>query len=463
MSMIAPRVREHSRGWSRDKVDITTPNENNEECNYKPYSTTSLQTTINFFNKNFDVNTTNSLFELVGGRTQKWKQIIAKIGQRYVNHHTPLNGGEDMVKPTYELKKNFECNPIVIYPHHYESAPELFNAVRNHAKRWQRLEQSTIEHRMRYARRMKKHPIFPINFFDLKYNQFIAYMQYREDYEQAGHFALKHDLQTFQMFLHAYGIDPRKWYYRLPPKPRHTERVLPLPDTVHTIITHQYSDDPYENALYQYLHAHNFWIGWRVPSEPSLLTIDDIDFDTNSILITEQKKHRSTRHIFPEPAIMTGKTRKSLKNWLTWRNKVETHKSGNYLYLQPNGKPFTVRHLGHRLSETGKQVFQSYRPYDARHWCAIARLIQTKIQTGHYECYTIKNWLGHEKIATTEGYIQHAENYYKRAPYDWISHTLKFNKNNKTEEESVEKSKQRLKSSVSNGNPPREENGLGEI
>lgn len=137
--------------------------------------------------------------------------------------------------------------------------------------------------------------------------------------------------------------------------------------------------------------------------------------------------------------------------------------SGNALYLQPSGKPFTVNHLGHRLSKTGKKVFPNFRPYDARHWCAVARLIQTKIPAGHYDCYTVKSWLGHEKIATTEGYIQHAENYYKRAPFDWISHTLKFNKNNNVEEESVEKSKLRQKTYVSTENSPREENGLGEI
>ena len=380
-----------------------------------------------------------------------------------MKHYNPPMNGEDMVNPTYELKKNFECNPIRINPRQYESTPELLNAVSDHAKRWQRLEKSTIDHRLRYARRMTKHLVFPIDFFNLEYNQFIAYMQYREDYEKASHYALKHDLQTFQMFLNAFGIDPKKWYYRLPPKPRHKERKLPLPDIVHKIITHKYSDNAYENALFQYLHAHNFWIGWRVPSEPCLMTVDDIDFDTESIIITEQKKHYSTRQIFPETAIMKGKTRKSFKNWLKWRNKVETSRSENYLYLQPSGKPFTVRHLGHRLSETGKKVYPTFKPYDARHWCAIARLIKTKVETGHYDCYTVKNWLGHEKIATTEGYIQHAENYYKKAPFDWISHTLKFNKNNNVEEESVEKSKQRQKSYVSTGNPPREKNGLGEI
>ena len=329
-------------------------------------------------------------------------------------------------------KKSFQSNPIQIHPHTCESLPELLNAVSNHAHRWQRLEHSTIDHRMRYARRMVNHPIFPINFFNLDYTQFIAYMHYREDYELAGHYALKHDLQTIHTFLHAYGIDPKTWYYRLPPKPHHNQRILPLPNIVHIIINTTYSEDPYENALIQYLHAHNFWVGWRVPSEPCLMTVDDIDFDTNSLIITEQKKHHSTRQIFPEPVIISGKTRKSFKNWLTWRDKVQTSTSGDALYLQPSGKPFTPNYLRQRLSTTGKQIFPHFRPYDARHWCAVARLIQTKIQTGRYDCYVVKTWLGHEKLATTEGYIQHAENYFTRAPFDWIKHTLKYNSKNPT-------------------------------
>ena len=443
---------------------LSNPVEDEVGSSYKVFSNQNhTQKTINFFNNKSDSYITNSNTMLVGGKDQVWKNNIENVSQNHVEQLEPHRGVEDMVNLAYELKKNFECNPIKVNPQTYESTPELFNAVSNHAKRWQRLEQSTIDHRMRYARRMTKHPVFPINFSNLDYNQFIAYIQYREDYEHAGHFALKHDLQTFQTFLHAYGIEPRKWYYKLPSKPKHNERILPLPDIVHAIITHKYSEDPYENALFQYLHAHNFWIGWRVPSEPCLMTVDDIDFDTNSLIITEQKKHHSTRQIFPELAIMTGRTRKSFKNWLRWRDKVETSKSGNALYLQPSGKPFTVRYLGHRLSETGKKVFPNFRPYDARHWCAVARLIQTKVKSGHYDCYTVKNWLGHEKIATTEGYIQHAENYYKRASFDWISHTLKFNRNNDVEEDSVEKSKLWLKTYVSTGNSPREENGLGEI
>jgi integrase len=431
-------------------MSITTPSEIKEEFDYKSFSNVSLkQKTINFFNNKSDSYLTNS-HELVGGKDQEWN-IEETIGQ---NHTTPppIQSWEEQVTLDYELKKRFEQNPIKINPTQYTSQPELFNAVAHHAKRWQRLSPSTIEHRLRAARRMTKHPIIPINFHQFTYNQFIAYMTYREDVEHAQHFALKNDLNAIKTFLIAYGEDLRNWYYRLPPCIAHKERIIPLPDIVHNIITAHFSNNKYENMLYQYLHSHNFWIGWRTPSEPALMTIDDIHFDTGCIVITEQKKRRSTRAIFPEPAILTGKTRKSIKNWLKWRDKVETSQSGNALYLQPNGRPFTIKYLGKKLRETGKQIYPHYKPYDSRHFCAIARLIKTKLDTGFYDVYHVQKWLGHDKITTTESYIHHAEEYFRIAPYDWIGRTLKFDT---IEEESSSKIKTTPKTYVSSGNSPR--------
>lgn len=332
-----------------------------------------------------------SFDNLAGGQKEVWKHIIRNLSQNHVESIDPQLDGEVMGELAYELKKNFErIDPIKIDSGNYESLPDLFNAVKEHAKRWQRLANSTIDHRMRCARRMARHPIFPIDFFNLNHEQFIAYMQCREDYEHAQHFALKNDLRSIHTFLRAFGIKPSDWFYRLPPEQKHRERILPLPETVHKMINFKYSEDAYENALYHYVHAHNFWIGWRVPSEPYLMTVDNIDFDTGSIIITERKKHNATRQIFPELSIMTGKTRKSFKNWLKWRDKVETSQSGNALYLQPSGKPFTLRHFGHKISETGKQVWPAFRPYDSRHWCAVGRLIKTKIETGSFEPFTVQ-------------------------------------------------------------------------
>ncbi len=170
-------------------------------------------------------------------------------------------------------------------------------------------------------------------------------------------------------------------------------------------------------------------IGWRVPSEIVNMKVSDVVLDgrRSYIVITETKKHylkRTLRGI--ETALLTSSIHLSLKNWMDcWRTKVENQYSGDALYLQPNGRPFTVRHLGHKLSQYGKLVYPSFRPYDMRHWCAIARLIQTKVKTGNYDCYTVRNWLGHDRITTTEGYIRDAESYFKQASVDWIAFALK--------------------------------------
>ena len=43
-----------------------------------------------------------------------------------------------------------------------------------------------------------------------------------------------------------------------------------------------------------------------------------------------------------------------------------------------------------------------------------------KKETGKFDTYTVRNWLGHERIQTTENYIRDAEQYYNQLPVDWI-------------------------------------------
>ncbi|MCK5030080.1 MAG: hypothetical protein KAR64_01300 [Thermoplasmatales archaeon] len=121
----------------------------------------------------------------------------------------------------------------------------------------------------------------------------------------------------------------------------------------------------------------------------------------------------------PEKAILNSKVHKSLKNWIDhWRPKVATHLSEDALFLHSSGKAFTVRHLGHNLSKYGKKIWNNYHPYTMRHWCAVARLAKSKNETGNFDCFHLKNCLGHERMATTEGYIKHAEKYYRDFPVD---------------------------------------------
>ncbi len=156
------------------------------------------------------------------------------------------------------------------------------------------------------------------------------------------------------------------------------------------------------------------------------MTVDNVRFSEGYVIITQPKLNNLDRIIIPEKPFFTSRRHKSPKNWIDyWRPKVENQYSGNHLYLKPNGKPFTVRYLGKKLSKHGKKVWKYFSPYDMRHWCAVARLIKTKVETGNFDVYTVRNFLGHETISSTQKYIRNAEQYYQQLPEDWISLVLK--------------------------------------
>jgi len=397
---------------------IKAPCENKEEISYKPFSNVdSAQTTINFFNDLSDSYSTNSNSRLVGGNRKEWKEFLKNLGQN-VDHLFPDGMGMGDLEYVKKIDR-LNC-PINLIPQEAS-----FDDVGLHAFLRQRLSYNTVDKHLRYARFMENHPV-PVDFRNPSYENFIRHMDYREQIEQATPNALKHQWDTMRMFLRAYGIP--KWDYKLPPIPKSHKRILPYPETVNKFFYHQYSKDLYENALYQYLFFHSFMIGWRVPSEIITMTVDDVIIEGKKgyITITETKKHKSQRTLIPEQSIMTSRVHKSFKNWIDhWRPKVENQYSGNALYLQSSGKPFTIRHLGNKLSKHGKQVWKYFQPYDIRHWCAVARLTKTKKETGKFDVYTVKNWLGHEEMQTTENYIRYAEQYYNQLPVDWIGCALK--------------------------------------
>jgi len=65
----------------------------------------------------------------------------------------------------------------------------------------------------------------------------------------------------------------------------------------------------------------------------------------------------------------------------------------------------------------------------------------------------VKEWMGHDKVTTTEGYVMYAKRYYYNASYDWIKAILKFHtKTYDVEQENGLNSKTPLKTFVSTGN-----------
>jgi len=381
------------------------------------------QTTLPTSSNKFTV--TNSL-ELVGGTQKTWKEMITQIGQTIEQPNTQTSR-QDMSSLNYNVThlNRMDC-PLQLNPQ-----TATFNDIAIHALLRQRLKPSTIEKHLRYARFMETH-IIPVDFRNPSFENFLRHMDYREQIEQATPNALIHQWKAMQTFLKAYGIpfgEGTGWNYRPPSAQQPRKRILPLPETVNQFFHHTYAEDPYENALYQYLFYHSFLIGWRVPSEIITMKVSDIHLDSPKphIMITEPKKHNRTRLLYNiEPAILTSSIHKSFKNWIEhWRPKVANQNSGDALYLQSDGKPFTTRHLGHNLSKHGKQIWKEFRPYDMQHWCAVARLIKTKVETKNFDIFEVQKWLGHEESATTHIYVSQATDYYNHLPVEWISLALK--------------------------------------
>ena len=359
--------------------------------------------------------------ELLGGRTQEWKTIQNQIGQK-VEQPTSPPSGEDKVKLNYDLTKIKRTDfPIILNPQNAS-----FTDVATHAFLRQRLGQNTIEKRLSTARYMETH-LVPVDFRNPTLENFMAHMDYREQVENAGNGALSNEWKTMRMFLKAYGIEI--WSYKAPSQPIYKARIIHFPDQVYKMLNLHYSDDPYENALIQYLLTHNFIVGWRFPSEPTVMTTTNVNIERGYLTITEPKKHHSTRNISPIE-IMTNTRRKSFKNWIdSWRPKVENQYSKDHLYLKPDGKPFTTDLLRQLLNRKAAPliqiVFPQYYNYCSRHFAAVSRLIRTKLEYKAFDEYEVRDWLGHTKIETTMSYIKDAKHYYLLVPYDWIYRVLK--------------------------------------
>ncbi len=411
-------------------MSITAPSEIKEETDYKLYSNNKLQTTINFFNKDLDSYSTN-FYELVGGNNQEWKKLLENISKHPVKQINPQLDGEDMGDQDYVNKEsNVEQfkNPYILKPDEYKNQEELFNAIKYWWIHKKRKSENTVKKRIAIAKRMNKHPVFPIDLKQLNPNQIIAYLEHREYTENAGKCAIRNEWNTINMLANAYGKTTETWGYIPPSRPPAKVKIIPLPKTTHTIIHHKYSKNKYTNALYQYILMHGFLIGWR-PSELVIQKVSDINIEEGYMIITETKKHNQLRQIFPEQNLMTKKQCKSLKNWIdNWRPKVENQHSGDYLYLQTNGRPYTVNYLRKKLSPLVKEIWQPYTLYTMRHWCATARLIQSKVNSKRWDIWEVKDWHGHDKIGTTEDYVKFAKKYYRNAPFDWIKSILKYHK-----------------------------------
>lgn len=386
---------------------VSTPIENKEEIQYKPFcNVDSIQQTINFFNDVLDSHSTNSQ-ELEGGKDQEWN-ILEDVSQNHVEQFIPSVG--DVMRDLANELKHIKRTEFPIY---LDPKTASFMDVAIHAKIRQYLSDSTIEKNLRYARFMETHPM-PVDFRDLTPEAFLRHVDYRLEMENppATPNALKHEKKAVLMFLRAYNQCSDNWrkLVKMPPVVENEDNIeVPFPTVVNEIYHAKYSNDKYENVLLQSVVFMGFNFGMRPPSEICNMNLEDIIVNkdgTGYIRIHEDKKRGKNRVIIPfNKSILSSSVFKTPKNYIdNWRWKVENSNSGDALFLQPNGNRITGKYLRDHITPVGKKIAGSYfHLYTMRHTCATYLYEYTR------ELEVVRRRLGHRKPSTTIKYVHIAD------------------------------------------------------
>lgn len=319
-----------------------------------------------------------------------------------------------------EVDKSWR-NPYIINLQEINDNQELFDKFYYIWTNKYRRKNTTVINYINDLKRMTYDDYLPVDLLKPNPAQIIAYLDLHEDKDHP--YRTIDPWKATKALYKMCGIDTELWGYIPPSPPPPKVMIIPLPYEVKKITSHKYSKNRTTNETIQKLLYIGFLLGLR-PQEYPLVKIEDIYLDQGYMIITEPKKHFQRRQIFPERELLTNDRRKSIKNQIKLHDKINPENP--YLFIQPNtGNRWTTNHLRHWISNYVKTIYPSFSMKVMRHWCAIARLIQTKVETGTFDVWQVKEWLGHDRIKTTQSYIRYAEKYYKIASYDWIRTLLK--------------------------------------
>ncbi len=319
-------------------------------------------------------------------------------------------------------------------PYFLDPRTATFNDVAVHAHVRQELGLSTIEKHLRYARMMETH-VCPINFRDLKPEDFLRHMDYRIEHEGASPNALYHEKKAVLMFLKAFRQYTEDWdkYVKTPrirASEAHRDVVIPLPSIVNRLYHAEYSTDPYENALLQSVVFFGFNYGPRPPSEICNLDVNDLVINpdgTGYVILTEDKKHGKNRRVYPwDPVVLSSRVYRTPKNYRdTWRPLAyDDARSGNALFLEPNGRRVTGAYLRRHIAPVFKETMQDHDTilYDMRHTYATYLYDRTK------DIKKVALSLGHVKTQNVDHYVflsQEIENQVKGKRRDLFHQALR--------------------------------------
>jgi len=289
---------------------------------------------------------------------------------------------------------------------------------------WTEFEQnkeSTLEKRLNSLEFMATYEPAPVQLHGSLRDfveSFLIYWKVRKTQDSdAGHGALQNDLKAVKTLGSWFEIPDGIWPKA--PAPPDEDRDLPSPEQVYDLLHTQYepnaSRDP-ANALIVYLIVWAFGIGARIPSEAYAARVQDVDLEAGTVLIREPKKGDRTRRLYIEPEwLCTGRTRLSLANWLTWRDKMNP--TTDALFPRPDGSAWpSKKALNQHLKRRVKEHHGWFNGRLGRHWCATARLIEWDGDYGR-----AAEWLGHEKQDRVRNVYGRAHRVWKQTyGGDWL-------------------------------------------
>lgn len=182
---------------------------------------------------------------------------------------------------------------------------------------------------------------------------------------------------------------------------------LPPNDRVPEFWRYDYfPDDPLKTTVTQYLFRALFLTGIRPPSEPAVLTWDDVNFETRTIQVRQPKKDGKVNVRPRQPThLMTAGNAKSLKLYKEhWWPKLDPET--NHVFVKWDGTPWPqwdrerpFDQLRGFLRRHGPKVWDGYWPYCSRHWFA------TELQRQTGNAHLVARELGDSLSTVDETYI----------------------------------------------------------
>ncbi len=376
-----------------------------------------------------------------GGNTKKWREIKPAVTPYFSKNQHPTIG-EDLVKNRDAYSKEINVrvteNPIrprIINPEDYKTVDELLDACEVWWIYRKRNRRTTWRKYRNLLKDMADHPIFPVNFFNPNPDQVVAYLDLKENNcppdpnnpnEKKGLHGVIRSYNAFKVLMRATNRHEfiEKLNYFPPKRPKAKPRLIPHPEIAYKLMHYRYSNNRYENALYQHLFTFCLFVGMRPSSELPLMKIENMDL-TTGIFTYYQPKTKTWRDVVLEKELVSYSNRKSMKNWIEcWLPKVDNPEG--YLFPRPDGQPFTENSIRSALEKMGKKVWSKYYTYSSRHFCVTARMIQNKINHGSFDIKEVCDYMGHSGTDITDDYTKQVKKWIQIAPYDWFRALLKY-------------------------------------